>query len=88
MYFWARRHLSKTTGRRTRASSGGDGGSGTEDPPGDGGPEEAATFIAETVADLAKIARRHELEMLASLLDMAQMEAEERIRLRGKGKLS
>ena len=81
-------HLSKTTGRRTRASSGGDGGSGTEDPPGDGGPEEAATFIAETVADLARIARRHKLEMLASLLEMAQMEAEERVRLRGKGKLS
>jgi hypothetical protein len=80
--------LSKTTGRRTRASSGGDGGAGTEDPPGDGGPEEAATFIEETVADLARIARRHKLEMLASLLDMAQMEAEERIRLRGKGKLS
>ncbi len=80
--------MSKTTGRPTRASLGGDGGSGTEDPPGDGGPEEAATFIAETVADLARIARRHKLEMLASLLDMAQMEAEERIRLRGKGKLS
>jgi hypothetical protein len=88
MYFWARRHLSKTMGRRTPASSGSDGGSPTGDPPGDGGPDEATAFIAETVAELARIARRHKLEMLASLLEMAQMEAEERVRLRGRSKLS
>jgi hypothetical protein len=80
--------LTKTRGRRTPASSGREGGSGTDDPPGDGGPDEATAFIAETVADLARIARRHQLDMLASLLEMAQMEAEERIRLRGKRNLS
>ncbi|MGO8911788.1 MAG: hypothetical protein ACLQDM_21030 [Bradyrhizobium sp.] len=45
-------------------------------------------FIAETVAALARLARRHKLAMLVRLLEMAQMEAEERIRLRGKRNLS
>jgi hypothetical protein len=80
--------LSKKAGRRTRPSSGSDEGSGTDDPPGEGGPDEAAAFIAETVADLARIARRHQLDMLASPLEMAQMEADERVRLRGKHNLS
>ena len=80
--------MTKRVRPRTRSSQHRDGGSRTDDPEGDGGPDEAAAFIAETVADLARIARRHKLEMLASLLEMAQMEAEERVRLRGKGKLS
>jgi hypothetical protein len=80
--------LSKTTRRRTRPASGSEGGSPTDDPPGEGGPDEAAIFIAETLADLARIARRHQLDMLVSLLEMARMEADERVRLRGKGKLS
>ena len=74
--------------RRTRSSTGRDGGSRTDDPVEDGGPDEAAAFIAETVADLARVARRHRLGMLVRLLEMAQMEAEERVRLRGKRKLS
>jgi hypothetical protein len=78
--------LTKT--RRTRTSSGRDGGSRTDDPPGDGGPDEAAAFIAETAADLARVARRHNLGMLIPLLEMVQMEAEERLRLRGKRNLS
>ena len=45
-------------------------------------------FIAETVAALAGLAQRHKLGMLVRLLEMAQMEAEERIRLRGKRNLS
>jgi hypothetical protein len=45
-------------------------------------------FIAETVATLAGLARRHGLDVLVRLLEMAQMEAEERIRLRGKRNLS
>ena len=60
----------------------------TDDPPGDGGPDEAASFIAETVAELALLARRHKLGMLVHLLEMAQLEAEERVRLRSKRKLS
>ena len=80
--------MTKTGGRRTRVSSGGGGGSHTDEPPGDGGPDEAAVFIAETAAALARLARRHRLGMLVRLLEMAQMEAEERVRLRGKRNLS
>ena len=75
-------------GERARGSSGNNGGSRNEEPPGDGGPDEAALFIAETVAALAAIARRHELGMLARLLEMAHMEAEDRVRIRGKRTLS
>jgi hypothetical protein len=80
--------LTKTIRRRTRSSQGKDGGSRTNDPLEDGGPDEAVAFIAETVADLARVARRHRLGMLVRLLEMAQMEAEDRVRLRGKRKLS
>jgi hypothetical protein len=69
-------------------SSGRDGGSQTDDPPGDGGPDEAAAFIVETVTDLARVARRHKFGLLIRLLEMAQMEAEERLRLRSKRNLS
>jgi hypothetical protein len=51
-------------------------------------PDEAAVFIAETVAALAGLARRHRPGVLVRLLEMAQMEAGERIRLRSKPKLS
>lgn len=50
----------------------------------DGGPGEAAGYIAEQVADLARIARRHKHDTLGFLLDMALMEAEEIIRRRDK----
>ena len=46
-----------------------------DDPPGDGGPDEAAAFIAETVSGLAELARRHRLELLRHLLAMAEQEA-------------
>jgi hypothetical protein len=49
-------------------------------PPQDGGPYEAASFIAETVSELSQVARRHGFDMLGFLLDMAQLEAEERVR--------
>ena len=55
---------------------------------GEGGPDEAAAFIAETAAELARLARRHKLALLNHLLAMAQLEAEERLRLRSKRKLS
>jgi hypothetical protein len=45
-------------------------------------------YIAENVADLARLARRHNLKMHVRLLEMAQMEAQERIQLRGKRNLS
>jgi hypothetical protein len=80
--------LTKAGGRRIRGSRGRDGGSRNDDPAGDGGPDEATAFIAESVTELARLARRHRLDMLILLLEMTQMEAEERVRLRGKRKLS
>jgi hypothetical protein len=56
--------------------------------PSDGGPSEAASFIAETVNDLAWLAGRHKLDLLCYLLSMTQMEAEELARNRGKKKPS
>lgn len=50
-------------------------------PPGDGGPAEAAHYIKGALRDLSHMARRHQMDMLAYLLDMARMEAEERLRL-------
>ena len=46
----------------------------------DGGPKEAASFIAEQLADLARVARRHKLNMLGFLLDMSLLEAKEIVR--------
>jgi hypothetical protein len=60
----------------------------TDDPPGDGGPDEAASFIAETVAELALLARRHRLDLLVRLLEMAQLEVEQRVRQRSRRRLS
>ena len=50
----------------------------------DGGPKEAASFVAEQLTDLARLARRHKLDTLGFLLDMSLMEAKEIVRLRGK----
>jgi hypothetical protein len=61
---------------------------GDEDALGEGGPDEAAAFIAEAAAELVALARSHHLELLGHLLRMAELEAEEYLRLRGKGKLS
>ena len=49
---------------------------------GDGGPDEAARYLVTAVADLGVIARRHGLDTLGFLLDMAQMEAEDIVRPR------
>jgi hypothetical protein len=54
----------------------------------EGGPDEAVAFIAETVAELVKLAERHRIEVLGHLLGMAQLEAEERLRTRSRRKLS
>jgi hypothetical protein len=80
--------LAKSGGRRKRSASGGEWGTKPADPNEEGGPDEAAAFIAETVAELARLARRHRLDLLSHLLGMAQLEAEERLRLRSKRKLS
>jgi hypothetical protein len=78
------RILSKTGGGQKRR------GSGRQRPGSDlhgrGDPEEAASFIAETTAELSKIAERHGLETLRHLLDMTQLEAAQW--LRNKRRLS
>ena len=77
-------------GGRKRKASGKKPDSPTEVPERgeEGGPDEAVAFIAETVAELVKLAERHRLEVLSHLLGMAQLEAEERLRTRSKHKLS
>jgi len=56
--------------------------------PGEGGPDEAASFIAETAANLVRLARRHRLLHLRYLLALVQLEAEEHVRLRSRRRLS
>jgi hypothetical protein len=48
----------------------------------------AASFIAETAAHLVQLARRHRLLHLRYLLALAQLEAEEYVRLRSRRRLS
>jgi len=52
----------------------------SHDMSGDGGPLEAANLISGAVVDLAQLAHRHRLDMLAHLLEMAKLEADEFIR--------
>ena len=80
--------MTKTGGGRKRPASGGNRRSPTDEKGEEGGPDEAVAFIAETVAELVKLAERHRLEVLGHLLRMAQLEAEERLRTRSKHKLS
>ena len=80
--------MTKAAGGRKRTASGRDRRSPADEMSEEGGPDEAVAFIAETVAELTKLAERHRLEVLGHLLGMAQLEAEERLRLRSKRKLS
>jgi hypothetical protein len=80
--------LTKAGGGRKRTASGRGRRSPADETGEEGGPDEAVAFIAETVAELAQLAKRHRLEILSHLLGMVQLEAEERLRLRSKRKLS
>jgi len=80
--------LSKAGEGRKRTASGRGRRASADETGEEGGPDEAVAFIAETVAELTKLARRHRLEVLSHLLGMAQLEAEEHLRLRSKRKLS
>ena len=80
--------LGKTKRKRKRAAAPGQNVSPTDQTLGEGGSEEAANFIAETVASLTRLARRHDLDLLAYLLAMAQLEAEEQVKLLRRRKLS
>jgi hypothetical protein len=79
--------LSKVRGGRKR-TAGGTKRSPTEELSGEGGPDEAVAFIAETVVELVKLADSHQLEVLRYLLGMVLIEADERMRTRSKRKLS
>lgn len=46
----------------------------------DGGPMEAAEYVSQAVGELSQLARTHQLGMLAYLLDMAKLEADETLR--------
>jgi len=76
----SRKRKSATSSKRRRSQP--------SDPPGEGGPDEAAALIAESAGNLARLARRHRLDHLSYLLALAQLEAEEHLRLRSKRKLS
>ncbi len=78
--------MTRSGGKRRRAASRQDTHSHLLDPPGDGGPDEAVAFIAETAAELAALAKRHHLDILLYLLKMTRLEAEER--LNGRRRLS
>ena len=80
--------MTKAGGGRKRTASGTDRRSLAVESGEEGGPDEAVAFIAETVAELTKLAERHQLEVLSHLLGMARLEAEEWLRLRSKRKLS
>jgi hypothetical protein len=80
--------LGKPRRRQKRASAQGRRRPRAGEPSSDGGSEAAANFIAETVASLAKLARRHELDLLAYLLAMSQLEAEEQVKLIRRRRLS
>jgi hypothetical protein len=58
--------LIKSGGRRTHTHQRRGRRPGNNEPAGEGGPDEAAAFIVEAVAELAGLARRHKLDMLAS----------------------
>ncbi|MBR1138764.1 MAG: hypothetical protein E6614_25830 [Bradyrhizobium sp.] len=47
----------------------------------------AAALVAEVTASLAQLAQRHHLDMLDYLLRMANLEAEEHLRLRSRHRL-
>ncbi len=56
------------------------------EPPRDGGQGEAAHYIMGQIEDLAALARRHRLDMLGYLLEMAQLEARDTIQRRKPSK--
>lgn len=74
----------KETGARRYRRAGGPASRGT----GRGRRDEAVAFIAEQAGALCKLAARHKLGVLHHLLGMTKLEADERLRLRSKRKLS
>ncbi|HAQ81948.1 hypothetical protein C7G43_17980 [Bradyrhizobium sp. MOS004] len=69
----------KPPGRRRPAS---------DDMAGEGGPDDALVLIAAAATELAKLAQRHQFEVLDHLLAMTRLEADEQLRARSRRKLS
>lgn len=61
-----------------------EGHSQAGEPRGDGGPDEAAHYLRNVIAELSQMAHRHRHDMLAYLLDMALLEANDLIERSGK----
>ena len=80
--------LGKTKRKQKRAPKRRERRVQTFEPRGNAGAEDAAHFIAETLTSLARLARRHELDLLTYLLAMAQLEADEQVKLLRRRKLS
>ena len=57
-------------------------------PKGEGSAEDAAEFISETVQSLARLAQRHDYDLLTYLLSMTRLEAEEQLKRLRRRKLS
>lgn len=51
----------------------------------DGGPAEAAAFVACALVDLERVSRRHQLDTLTYLLELAHLEADDIVRFRHGG---
>lgn len=49
---------------------------------GEGGSSEAAAFIASALSDLTQVSRRHRLDTLTYLLELARLEADDAMRFR------
>ena len=80
--------LGKTKRRQVRTSVLGGGRSRARGAVSEGGKENAAHFISETVESLARLARRHDLDLLSYLLAMTRLEAEEQVKRLRRRKLS
>ena len=61
--------MSNVKGGRKRGSSGRGRRTGDDEPRGEGGPDEAAAFIAEKVADLVRLAEAIALSCSAIIAD-------------------
>ena len=80
--------LGKTKRRQVRMPALRRRSSLTGEPVIEGGAEDAAHFISETVETLAKLARGHDFDLLSYLLSMTRLEAEEQIKRLRRRKLS
>jgi hypothetical protein len=78
----------KTKRRQARTSALGESRSRVREAAGEVGTEDTAHFISETVESLARLARRHDLDLLSYLLAMTRLEAEEQVKRLRRRKLS